>query len=102
MKYKATRVQNLADYQVKNIATRARNRLIQIIGLCTHKNDNDLPQHDVIKTINKQRQRAMSGGGSIHAGSLRAAKILKDVSNAALEPFLINKLVAILASRQHL
>ena len=46
-----------------------------------------------------QRKRAISGGGSIHDGSLRAEKMLNDVSNAALEPFLIKELVTIFASR---
>ena len=34
-KMKTTKVQSLADYQVKNIAKRAKNHLIQIVSLCT-------------------------------------------------------------------
>ena len=52
--------------------------------------------------INMKHQRAISGGGSIHDGSLRAEKMLKDVSNVALEPFVIKELVTIFAPRQHL
>ena len=56
----------------------------------------------VIIAINMKYYRVISGGGSIHDGSLRAEKMLNDVSNAALEPFLIKELVTIFASRQHL